>query len=112
MKPVDFRNATFDSLAGFITGQRERVFHAWGAHGPCTTEHLAQASGISILTLRPRTTELYQLGFSVLAAVNREIAASPRGALYRVATPEEFAAFLAEQRAAAIQPQRQLALGV
>lgn len=110
MKPVDFRNATFDSLAAYITGQRERVFQAWGAHGPCTTEELAARSGISILALRPCTTELHQLGFVVLAD-NRQSEIQNRksnGGTYRVATPEEFAAFLRSAR----NPQRELALGV
>lgn len=103
MKPVDFRNATFESLAAFIVGQRERVFHAWGQHGPCTTRDLATRSGIDLLGVRPRTNELVMLGFVRLA----EKQPAKGEGTYRVATPEELAAFLHEAR----NPQREFALG-
>jgi len=67
MKPVDYRNAIWQDIQDRLSGLRETVYEAWQQHGPCTTEELAERSGISILTLRPRTTELYQLGFVVLA---------------------------------------------
>lgn len=63
MNPVDFRNATWDAIQSHLTGDRERVWRAWQRHGPCTTRQLAERSGIDILTLRPRTTDLVHLGF-------------------------------------------------
>lgn len=108
MKPVDFRNATFDSLAALITGQRQRVFDAWGKHGPCTTRDLAARSGIDLLNVRPRTNELVLLGFVRL----HERQPTKGEGTYRVATPEEFRAHLAQHTEAATTPQRQLSLGV
>jgi hypothetical protein len=37
--------------------------------GPCTTAELAEESGLNILRVRPRVTELVQLGLARLAAV-------------------------------------------
>lgn len=87
MEPIDYRNATFDSLQERLTGRRAQVLDAWRQHGPATTEELAERSGLSILTLRPRTTELYQLGFVVLA--DAESVATTKGAVYRAASPTE-----------------------
>lgn len=84
MKPIDYRNANWQDIQDRLTGLREQVFEAWQLHGPCTTEELAERSGISILTLRPRTTELYQLGFIRLA----DQAAGHSG-IYRAATTGE-----------------------
>ncbi len=66
MTPIDFRNATFESLRAHLNVARSNVYEAWLTHGPCTTRQLAIASGIDLLTLRPRTTELYQLGLVTL----------------------------------------------
>ena len=68
MKPIDYRNETWSDLQGRITGQRQQVFNAWRMHGPCTTEELAEKTGMSILNVRPRTTELFQLGLVGLAS--------------------------------------------
>ncbi len=61
MKPIDFRNATWQEIQGKLSGQRRLIYEAWLLHGPCTTRELAHKSGLSILTVRPRTTELFQL---------------------------------------------------
>lgn len=92
MRPIDYRNATFAELQQHIAGDRERVLAAWQAHGPCTTEDLAQRSGLSILTLRPRTTELVQLGFVVLLDWRGglpSVARRAKGGCYRAATADE-----------------------
>jgi hypothetical protein len=62
MKPIDIRNANYAQISGCLSGMRERVYWAWMQHGQGTTEQLAQRSGIPLLTARPRTTELVQLG--------------------------------------------------
>lgn len=97
MKPIDFRNATFADLGCRIAGQRASALEAWRVHGPATTAELAQRSGLSILTLRPRTTELVQLGYVVLCDQQ------PAGheGLYRVRSEEELAAWFTAQQAAA-----------
>ncbi len=62
MKPIDLRNETWASLQARVSGQRLAVLNAWRQFGDGTTEQLAALSGISILTVRPRTTELVDLG--------------------------------------------------
>jgi hypothetical protein len=67
MKPTDLRNATWREVLTHLTEDLVRVHLAWAAHGPGTTREIAQKAGISILTLRPRTTDLYKLGLVELA---------------------------------------------
>lgn len=62
MKPADLRNATWREVQSHITADMLRVHAAWQQFGPGTTRQVAARSGISLLTLRPRTTDLYQLG--------------------------------------------------
>jgi hypothetical protein len=66
MKPVDLRNATWGDVLLHITEDMHRVHAAWLRHGPGTTREVADRAGISLLTFRPRTTDLYQLGVVVL----------------------------------------------
>lgn len=68
MNPSDFRNATFDYILGTLNGARARVYELLLRHGPCTTLQLAEHSEtLSLLTVRPRVTELCQLGLARLA---------------------------------------------
>lgn len=62
MKPVDVRDENFAELQGRLTGQRLAVYEGYCHYGPCTTDALAATMGMSVLSVRPRTTELYQLG--------------------------------------------------
>lgn len=108
MKPVDYRNETWESLQTRVHGLRLAALNAWRQHGPGTTRAVAARSGIDILTFRPRTTELFQLG--LLALVN----ADERGSegRYRALTPAE-AMWLFQQRRDAARSaviQRELAL--
>jgi hypothetical protein len=103
-----FRTSTAASQQGErITGQRALVLAAWVRHGPGTTAQLAERSQISILSLRPRTTELFDLGFICLAA---EQPAKGEGS-YRARTPDEFEQWARQQIALASNPQRELPLG-
>ena len=63
MKAIDYRNATWNELRDHLHGHRASCYEAYLDHGPGTTRQIAEASGIDLLTLRPRTTELLQLGF-------------------------------------------------
>lgn len=65
MAPIDFSNATWREIQGRLVHLRASVYEALLEHGPCTTRELAQACGIDLLTVRPRITELAQLGFVV-----------------------------------------------
>jgi hypothetical protein len=63
MTPIDLRNETWESIQERITGQRRMVLYAWKVMGRGTTRQLATWASMDILTVRPRTTELVQLGF-------------------------------------------------
>lgn len=63
LKPAELRNATWSQVLEHVTDDMQRVHSAYAAHGPGTTREVSEKSGISLLTLRPRTTDLYQLGF-------------------------------------------------
>jgi hypothetical protein len=63
MKAIDYRNNTWEHVKANLSGLRMQVYTAFVHYGPGTTWQIADKAGISILTLRPRTTELLQLGF-------------------------------------------------
>lgn len=108
MRPIDFRNETFFDLQSRIKDQRELVLNGWRRHGPGTTEEVAERTCISILSFRPRTTELFQLGFLMLA----ETQPSKGEGVYRARTEAEHDLWFREQRIAALSDQRELSLGV
>lgn len=108
MRALDYRNATYHDLLQSLSGKREETLRAWRTHGPCTTEALAERSGLSILSLRPRTTELCQMGFVVLADPDAE--ATTKGAVYRAATTAETQAHFHRLKRALTEPQTELAL--
>ena len=87
MKPTDYRTATFADLKALLAGLRLRVYEALKVHGPCTTEQLAAAmepnNPLFILTVRPRVTELCQLGFAVLVGSSSVGPKSSTGGTYR-----------------------------
>lgn len=89
MKAIDFRNNTFWSLRGELEGLRRRTYSAWRQHGPGTTREIATLSGISLLTLRPRSTELLELGLlEIVSDVEGEPQRRAREGVYQV-TPVE-----------------------
>jgi hypothetical protein len=67
MKPIDYRNETWGQVQERVDATRKEVYYAFLDHGACTTRQLALKSGIDLLTLRPRVTELHQLGLVELA---------------------------------------------
>lgn len=83
MKPAELRNATWREVLTHITDDMHRVADAWLQHGPGTTRQVAEKSGISLLTFRPRTTDLFQLGFVEC------IGASGTEGIYRGRTTDE-----------------------
>jgi hypothetical protein len=65
MKPVDYRNETFDGIMERLEGLRLRVLCAMRClGGGATTREIAVAADMSILSARPRVTELVQLGLA------------------------------------------------
>ncbi len=108
MTPIDYRNATWEDLQERMPAMRRLVWHAWKIHGPGTTRELATRAHIDLLQVRPRTTELVQLGFVRL--VDEE----NRGheGVYQALSEDEARALFDERREAAIhgsyQPELKL----
>lgn len=94
MKPVDFRQETFESLKDRLRGQRMMALAAWQNHGPGTTRQVAERARLSILTFRPRTTELIQMGAVCLADQQES---SAEGS-YRARGDAEWADYIRTQR--------------
>ncbi len=104
MKPIDFRNETFEQLRGRLSGLRERVWIAWLAFSPGTTRAVAIQAKMDILTFRPRTTELLQMGALRLAADQ------PGGTegVYEFVSNDDWIAWHQRQRADLVERQLQL----
>lgn len=101
LTPAQIRDASFERRRSWICGMRQTVWTALHDHGACTTDELAFATGISILTIRPRVTELCQLGFAEICGRSED------SGVYRALTLDE-----AERRMQAEQkPAEQMALG-
>ncbi len=81
MQPIDYRNATWEEVAARLDKTRAAVYLALQRHGPATTRDLAKAMGWDILNVRPRVTELFQLGFARLDLESAQ--ASVREGVYR-----------------------------
>ena len=67
VKTTDFRNTAFNEIKAMLSGKRAEVYRGLCLHGPCTTEELARKMALNILSVRPRVTELCQLGLAGLA---------------------------------------------
>ena len=64
MTTTDPRNLTWQEIQGTLHGARE-VIHSWLlTHGPATTTRIAEACAVSLLTVRPRVSELCAWGFA------------------------------------------------
>jgi hypothetical protein len=81
MKPIDFSRETYATLKPRLAADKQRVYQAWADHGPGTTREVATRSGIDILTFRPRTTDLVDLGLVRLVEdgelIQREVPLEP-----------------------------------
>lgn len=106
MKPIDFRNEKFDQLHQRLTSLRREAYQAWRLHGPGTTRQVAERSGMDLLTFRPRTTELYQIGLVVLA--HDQAGATPQEGVYKALTLEEWQVWYEREREGAVSGQQQL----
>lgn len=110
MKPIDYRNETFEQLlARGLVNERLKVYQAFQKHGPGTTRDIALRSGIDILNLRPRATELYQLGF--LKLVEPCAGEHALEGKYRAYTYEESRALFFVNKRAMTAQQTELQLG-
>lgn len=104
MRPIDYSLATFQEIQGRLVSLRASVYDALLEHGPCTTRELARAGDIDLLTVRPRVTELVQLGFAEC------LGEDAREGRYRALTLAEAEALYNARRLAATTPQLELSL--
>lgn len=107
MKPIDVRNECWADIQARVCGDRLRVYGFWKDYGPCTTQELSEKTGMSILSLRPRTTELYQLGLVELV----DAAGGGKQGVYR-AVDLDMAQRAFENRKALDVNQKQFAFGM
>lgn len=82
MKPEAYRDMTFEEIKGHLVEDRLATYQSLTIWGPVTTRRLAEFMRRDILTVRPRVTELCQMGLARLA----DKAGSGREGLY-VAVP-------------------------
>ncbi len=64
MNPTECRDITWTEMQGRIVGLRADMHEGLRMHGPCTTRQLAERMRRDILSVRPRVTELCELGFA------------------------------------------------
>lgn len=114
MKAVDYRNATFAELKGQLDKTRGAIWNAMQADGRAlTTREIAALTGIDLLTVRPRVTELVQLGFVVLATDNpKSSIPNPKSneGRYRALSNFDALRLFEERSRVAREPQLSLAL--
>jgi Mn-dependent DtxR family transcriptional regulator len=105
MKPVDYRRETWLQVLGRVTGLREDIYRVLRNAGPATTRKLAALSGVDLLTVRPRVTELVDLGLA-------ECVGGEHGeGIYQAVEPGEAAERYERRQRDAREGQMQLALG-
>lgn len=64
MSTTDWRNRAWTEIVGRLADDRLAVYNALSVWGPCTTRQLAKLMQMDILSVRPRVTELCQMGFA------------------------------------------------
>lgn len=64
MKTTDPRDLTWEEIQDSLTGHRGEVWSWLRKRGPATTSQIAEATGIPLLTVRPRVSELAALGWA------------------------------------------------
>lgn len=73
MDATTIRNANWAELQGELAGKRETVWRWLLTNGPATTTGIAAGTGIPLLTVRPRVSELVAWGFAeCIGRIGRE----------------------------------------
>lgn len=63
LTPAEIRDAGWEQIrSSWLNDAMMEVHAAYETHGPVTTQGLADLSGINVLTVRPRTTDLMKVG--------------------------------------------------
>lgn len=100
MKPVDCRNETWKDVMARVNMARDRAYQVVRVFGPATTEALADAAGVSLLSLRPRVCELVQLGLVEMVGDVRG-----REGIYRAVPLEVAERRFQEAKSGVVQPE-------
>jgi hypothetical protein len=95
LSPSEIRDSNWQQISGHMHGLRQVVYEALRMHGPCTTRQLAAKAGMDILSVRPRVTELAELGFA--ACSGRE----DKEGIYRACTYQQAATAHAQRQSLA-----------
>jgi hypothetical protein len=66
MKPIDFSRMTYADIEDSLGETRMAIWNCMRKHGPMTTRQISETTGICILTVRPRVTELLCLNLAYL----------------------------------------------
>ena len=110
MKPVDFRNETWEQVRERLGESLMAVWRAWQAHGPGTTRAVAEKSGIDLLTFRPRTTDLFNIGMMKVVGDGETVHRRMREGIYAAATEDEVREVFRKAKAHCEVIQQQLQL--
>lgn len=72
MKAEDYRNMTWEEIQGHLVEDRLTAYNSLQIWGPCTTRQLAVYMSLDVLSVRPRVTELCQMGLARVVEVPLE----------------------------------------
>ena len=64
MKTTEVRDMTWEEIQSSLDGRRAYIWTFLRQHGAATTSVIADKTGISLLTVRPRVCELVQAGLA------------------------------------------------
>lgn len=103
MKPVDCRNETWKDVMGRVNLEMDRVYQVVRVFGPATTKYLATTSGMSLLTLRPRVSDLVTLGLVEMVGDVRG-----REGIYRAVPLDVAEQRFQEAKSGVVQPELRL----
>jgi len=71
IKASDIRDMNWEEIAKRLTGPREVIWQDLMKAGEGTTLEIAERTRISVLTVRPRVTELLVMGLAKCSRINR-----------------------------------------
>ena len=108
MHATDYRNQTWERIQATLVGRRLQVLLAWRQHGPATTRELAQRSGLDLLMVAPRTTELLTIGLVECCDSKH----AHRGGVYRARSDVDARAWFEARRNHPVQGELQLTGGL
>ena len=104
MNTLDIKLDNWNAIADQLTDRRLAVWRALIHRGESTSRNLAYYMDADVLTIRPRLTELLQLGFVVLTGKQGH------EGTYRACSQEEARRAFVTRQQEALNPQKELSL--